>query len=54
VALVSGTTYVYDARGDKIRTLEFRGAGALAPTSLFFTADGRVLVTPGCFAFSAE
>lgn len=53
VSLVSGTTYVYDARGEKVRTVQFRGAGALAPTSLFFTTDGRVLVTPGCFAFAA-
>jgi hypothetical protein len=44
-------TYVYDASGDKIRTVQFRGADLLTPNSLFFTKDGRVLVTPGCYAF---
>jgi hypothetical protein len=44
-------TYVYDAGGDKKRTIQFRGAGILSPTSLFFTHDNRVLATPGCYAF---
>jgi hypothetical protein len=44
-------TYVYDARGDKIRTVQFKGADVIRPSSLFFTKDGRVLVTPGCYEF---
>ena len=51
VALTSPFTYVYDRSGDKIRTVQFRGADILTPNSLFFTKDGRVLVTPGCYIF---
>jgi hypothetical protein len=50
VSLTSGVTYVYDG-GEKRRTVQFRGAGPLIPNSLFFTKDGRVLVTPGCYEF---
>ena len=51
IALASPFTYVYDAAGDKVRTVQFRGASLLSPNSLFFTKDGRVLVTPGCYEF---
>ena len=51
VALMSPVTYVYDVSGDKVRTVQFRGASVLTPNSLFFTKDGRVLVTPGCYVF---
>jgi len=44
-------TYVYDAQGDKARTVQFEAAGILNPTSLFFTPQGRLLVTPGCYEF---
>jgi hypothetical protein len=44
---------VYDASGDKIRTVQFKGADVIAPNSLFFTKDGRILVTPGCYEFRA-
>jgi hypothetical protein len=44
-------TYVFDQDGEKIRTIQFRAAGIVSPTSLFFTAKGRVLVTPGCYEF---
>ncbi len=54
ISLAVPSTYVYDAGGDKRRTLEFRGAGSINPTSFHFTRDGRVLVTPGCYAFSAH
>ncbi len=37
--------------GDKIRTVQFPAAGTVSPTSLFFTSDGRLLVTPGCYEF---
>jgi hypothetical protein len=51
ISLMQPFTYVYDASGDKIRTLQFKGADMLAPNSLFFTKDGRILVTPGCYEF---
>jgi hypothetical protein len=44
-------TYVYDRDGDKIRTVQFQGAGPINPTSLSFSPDGRLLVTPGCYEF---
>lgn len=51
VSLIVPFTYVYDAHGDKARTVQFQAAGMLAPTSLFFTRAGRLLVTPGCYEF---
>ncbi|MBI4885992.1 MAG: hypothetical protein HY824_02765 [Acidobacteria bacterium] len=51
ISLTEPFTYVYDAQGDKIRTVQFRAAGLVSPTSLFFTSDGRLLVTPGCYEF---
>jgi hypothetical protein len=44
-------TYVYDRDGDKRRTVQFRAAGVMAPTSLSFTRKGQILVTPGCYLF---
>jgi hypothetical protein len=44
-------TYVFDESGEKIRTVQFRAAGIVSPTSLFFPPGGGVLVTPGCYAF---
>ncbi len=54
ISLVAPYTYVYDPSGDKRRTLQFRGAGIIAPTHFFFTRDRRVIVSPGCYAFGAE
>lgn len=54
ISLVAPVTYVYDAAGEKRRTLRFRSAGIISPTSFFFTRDGRVLATPGCYAFPAS
>lgn len=54
VSLTAGVTYVYDAEGVRQRAVQFRAAGALSPTGLFFTHDRRVLVTPGCYAFPAR
>jgi hypothetical protein len=51
ISLTAPFTYVYDSVGDKRRTIQFRGAGVISPRSLFFTSQGRVLVTPGCYAF---
>jgi hypothetical protein len=45
-------TYVFDTSGEKVRTVQFRGAGLVAPSSLWFTDRGRVLVTPGCYEFA--
>ena len=44
-------TYVYDGDGEKIRTVQFQAAGLINPTSLSFSPDGRLLVTPGCYEF---
>lgn len=47
ISFVVPYTYVYDSDGDKIRTVQFRAAGLVAPNSLAFGVDGRILVTPG-------
>jgi hypothetical protein len=54
ISLTVPYTYVYDEQGDKVRTLQFAGAGTISPTSLFFTRDGRLLVTPGCYEFDPD
>ena len=51
VSLRSAYTYVYDAGGDKRRIVQFKGTGITTPASFFFTRDGRVLITPGCYVF---
>lgn len=51
LSLLEPVTYVYDAQGDKVRSVQFSAAGIISPTSLFFTKDGRLLVTPGCYEF---
>jgi hypothetical protein len=51
ISLSEPYTYVYDTRGDKIRTVQFAAAGTVSPNSLFFTREGRLLVTPGCYEF---
>jgi len=51
ISLMEPATYVYDGQGDKIRTVQFRAAGVMSPTGMFFTDDGRLLVTPGCYDF---
>lgn len=47
-------TYRYDADGDRVGAYRFRGAGPLQPTSLFFTGDHQVIVTPGLFEFTFQ
>jgi len=51
ISFVVPYTYVYDADGDKIRAVQFHGAGIVAPNSLFFGRQGRLLVTPGLYEF---
>ncbi len=46
-------TYVYDAEGEKVRTVQFRGAGPVEPTSFAFAPGGHLLVTPGLYEFDA-
>ena len=45
-------TYVFDADGEKTRTVQFRGAGVVQPSSVFFSQTERILVTPGCYEFA--
>ena len=54
ISLVVPYTYVYDTRGEKVRTVQFKGAGIVAPASLSFAKGDRVLVTPGCYEFSIK
>jgi hypothetical protein len=54
VSFVIPFTYVYDADGDKIRALQFRAAGVMAPNSLFFGKNDRAYVTPGLFEFDSR
>jgi hypothetical protein len=54
IAFTAPYTYVYDRDGDKIRSVQFRGAGMITPNSLFFGRDGRILVTPGLYEFQAD
>jgi hypothetical protein len=51
VSLAVPYTYAYNADGDKVRTVQFHGAGPVSPTSLSFAPSGRLLVTPGCYEF---
>jgi hypothetical protein len=52
IAFVVPYTYVFDSDGDKVRAVQFRGAGVITPTSLFFGSKGRLLVTPGLYEFA--
>jgi hypothetical protein len=54
IAFVVPYTYVYDRDGDKIRSVQLRAAGLLSPSGLFFGRNGRLLVTPGLYEFSAR
>jgi hypothetical protein len=54
VAFTVPYTYVFDRDGDKIRTVQFRAAGIITPSSLFFAKNNTVIITPGLFEFSAR
>ena len=51
VSLTTPHSYVYDTGGDKVRAVQFRAAGVVTPSHLYFAPDGRLLVAPGCYAF---
>ena len=54
VSFVAPFTYVFDPDGDRIRTVQFGGAGAVLPGSLFFSPRGQLLVTPGLYEFATR
>ena len=54
ISLTVPYTYVYDATGNKIRTVQFRGVRILSPSSLYFTSSGRLLVGPGGYEFEVK
>jgi len=51
ISFVLPYTYVFDAEGDKVRIVQFRGAGITSPSSMFFDGRGRLLTTPGLLEF---
>jgi hypothetical protein len=51
ISLMLPFTYEYDLEGEKLRTLQFRAAGIISPSSMYFAANGHLLVTPGLFEF---
>lgn len=52
ISFIVPYSYVFDTSGEKIRTVQFRAAGIVSPSSLWFSERGRVLVTPGCYEFA--
>jgi hypothetical protein len=52
VALSTSHVYVFDADGEKVGVCQLFGAGVVQPSSLWFTPDGRLLVTPGLYEFA--
>ncbi len=52
VALSTPFLYVYDASGEKVRTVRLQAVGVVHPTSLHFPDDTRMLVAPGCYEFT--
>jgi hypothetical protein len=51
ISFIVPYTYVFDPQGDKIRIVQFKAAGILAPESLAFGPTGHLLVTPGLYEF---
>ena len=47
-------TYEFDEDGDKIRAVQFRGAGLVSPNHMSFDEKGRLLVTPGLYVFDVK
>ena len=52
IALAVPVIFVYDPNGEKIRTVRLRGAGIVAPSSLYFPDRTRMLVAPGGYEFT--
>ncbi|MCC7126362.1 MAG: hypothetical protein IT178_16050 [Acidobacteria bacterium] len=52
VTFVQPFTYVYAPDGEKIRTVQFRAGGVVAPTSLSFSSGRHLVVAPGCYSFA--
>jgi hypothetical protein len=51
ISTAAGVTVISDSSGEKRRVVQFRGAGMISPTGMSVTSEGRLLVTPGCYAF---
>jgi hypothetical protein len=51
IGLTTPYVYQYDTVGEKIRTVQLKGAGLITATSLSFDGPNRLLVTPGCYEF---
>jgi hypothetical protein len=54
ISLAVPYTYVYDSQGDKARTVQFSTTSVTSPTSMYFTRNGHLLVTPGCYEFDPD
>jgi hypothetical protein len=54
ISFDAGFTYVFDADGDKVRTVQFRGVGAVSPGTMFFAPGGQLLVTPGLHEYVVD
>lgn len=54
VSFDAGFTYVFDADGDKVRVVQFRGAGLISPATMFFGPTGRLLITPGLHEYDVN
>ena len=54
ISLSEPFTYIYDARGDKIRTVQFNAGTTVSPVSLSFTSTDHVLIAPGCYEYDAR
>jgi len=52
VATLTSHVYVFDADGEKVATYQLIGAGPILPESLWFTPEGRLLVSPGLYEFA--
>jgi hypothetical protein len=53
IALSIPYVYVFDATGEKTRVVQLEGAGTISATSLAFSREGRLIVTPGGYEFDA-
>jgi hypothetical protein len=51
VSFIVPYVFEFDEDGDKLRAVQLQAAGAIAPTSLAFSASGRLFVTPGLYEF---